>query len=111
MKQESQQQGGSGIRIAGIVGVFVLVQLVVPVVVRLGVGDMRGSLLPHIVVPALFGILWLLFGSTLATAFRRREGSTVSGIACVGYGFLISVVATVLILLRILPSGSSGPGP
>ena len=111
MKPSSQQQNGNGIRIAALVGLFVFVQVVVPVLFRLRVGDMRGSLLPYFAVPALFGILWLLFSSAVVAAFLMREGSTVSSLACVGYGFLLSVVATVLILPRIMPSGSSGPGP
>ena len=73
--------------------------------------DMAGSILPLFVFPALFGLLWSLFSATVVATFLMREGSRISLLACIGYGFLLAAASTALIWPRVAPSGPYGPGP
>ncbi len=72
---------------------------------------MRGGIWAYYAIPGLFLFLWLLYSVTVIARFLMRDGSTISPLACVSYGFLLAVAAIVLLLPRILPHGPSGPGP
>lgn len=77
----------------------------------LSLGDMRGSILPLIVVPCLIGALWLLLTLVLIVALVLRAGSKISSLACIGYGLLMAIAGTAIILSSLPHYGAYGPGP
>ena len=107
--QAQQPLSSTGIRVAVVAAIFIAVQFIAPAFVR--PDDLRGGLLAYIVVPGLFIATWVVFSVALVAAFVTRDGSTVSAFACIGYAFIFALVSTLVLLPRILPSGSYGPGP
>ena len=96
-------------RLAFLGVVFIAAQTLVPHFVR--AEEMRGGILAYYAIPDLFLFLWLVFSVSVVVAFLIRDGSTISVFACVGYAFILAVACTFVLLPRVLPHGSSGPGP
>lgn len=108
-QRASADPQGTAIRFGIVIVLFVVVQLVAPHIVR--PEHMRGGIWAYRAIPGLFLFLWLFFSVAILAAFVMRDGSTISPLVCVIYAFLVAVVTIFLLLPRILPQGSSGPGP
>jgi hypothetical protein len=88
--------------------------LVGPAVIQSSSGGTRnwsGSLLPFIVIPVAFAVLWLLFSLVSVGSLLIRDGSRISVLACVGIGLLLAIVGIALIFARLPSFPAYGPGP
>jgi len=112
--QSQSLNGRLGIRWAVIASVFGLAVLAGPAILQASAGPTRnwsGSLLPLILLPIVFVILWTLFSVVVINALAIRDGSRISSVACIGIGFLLALVGTFLVfaLLPSIPSYGHGP--
>ena len=106
--------GRLGIRIVVIAVAFGLAVLIGPAILQASAGPTRnwsGSLLPLILLPIVFGILWLLFSVVAIGALVVRDGSRISSFACIGIGFLLALVGTLLVFALLPPVPPYGHGP
>ena len=103
-----------GIRVTVLLLAFTLVVLAGPALVQINAGSSRqwsGSLMPYLVIPILFGVLWLVFSVASIGTLLVRDGSRISPLACIGIGLLLALAGTFLIFALRPPIPPYGHGP
>jgi len=61
-------------------------------------------------IPGVAAVLWVLFSIIAAAIFIRRNSTLVSVASCIGIGFILAIIGTI-VTLAIYDIPPYGPGP
>jgi hypothetical protein len=96
------QKSKRAARFSGLAVAFVITMFVAPRVLTVMAGpssEWSGSFgIFFFLIPGVTVSLWVLFSIIAAAMFVRREGFRISLAGCIGIGFLLAIVGTIVTL-------------